>query len=1120
MTDRFLATSLRRALERDIKKAREIAEEGVTAAIERLGVAEAVAPGHLGDDEKAARRRLRAHARALGDIKNLDGGHTVDHLVEAAAYAQWHRRLFARFLAERNLLRHPQHGVPVTLEEAEELAVEEGYIDGWSAAEAYAAKMLPAVFQPDDPVLALTLAPEHEQALRKLVLGLDVETFQADDALGWTYQFWRALEKERVNKAGGKIGARELPAVTQLFTEPYMVKFLLHNTLGAWCAGKVLAARPDLAVSAADEATLRAAVSPPGYEFDMLRFVREGEDGRWRPAAGSFPGWPRAAAEVRALDPCCGSGHFLTEMLAILSALRAEEEGLSDAEAVAAVLRNNLFGLELDGRCVQIAAFAVALAAWRIGGFQPFSSEQVHIAWVGAPPPLERGQFLELANGDDELRHALAGLHDLFAQAPLLGSLIEPTGGDLMSPQRLGQLEPLLDRLVEKTRAAEPERAEGAVAARGMADAASILSQRFTLVSTNPPFLGQGNYSASLFSLLRDRLPNSKADLCVAFLERSSSLLENGGSSAIVSKQEWCFLPTFLKFRSNLLSKLTLNVLAFLGEEAWEAFGQRGPKATLSITTKSIPDVRANHVMFDLTNVPVREEKIARLFRVDGGIFDQVDQAKNPGARISSSGLSEGEPLAKHATVFNGLVTGDGPRFQRNFWEIIMGGSGPWVFQQSAAEPGKVHSGMSGVVRWDSALKDFVNERLDGNVGAWLRGLDAWGKLGIVVSGMRYLSTTSYEGTAFDNNCSVIVPKSDDVHAAVSAFCASEEFPVAVRRLNPKTSVTDDTFVRVPFDLERWRQEASLRYPTGLPAPYTDDPTQWLFHGHPAQAEIGTQLHVALSRLAGYRWPAESNLDIRLSAEAGEWIAKAADLPGADADGLLPVVAVGPERPLADRLRDYLKVAIPGCDEARLVREADERIEKKAGKDLSLEGWLRDRAFRQHSALFHNRPFLWQVWDGQQDGFSAFLHYHRLDHAALQKLTYTLLGAWIARREAEKDERRVEAAKMLKQKLEAILGGEAPYDIFVRWKALEEQPVGWNPDLDDGVRLNIRPWVEAGVLREPVPKGIKWGVDRGKDVASAPWFPLEKGERNNDRHTTLAEKQAAREAASGKVGAA
>eukprot|EP01039_Chlorochromonas_danica_P020132 gene20132-24517_t len=134
MTDRFLPTSLRRTLERDVKAARKVAEDGVSDAIRRLGVAAPEAPLHLSDHDKAARRRLRAHARALGDT--VTGGvQAVDHLIEAAAYAQWHRRLFARFLAERGLLRHPTHGVPVTLDEADELAEEEGFEDGWAAAD-------------------------------------------------------------------------------------------------------------------------------------------------------------------------------------------------------------------------------------------------------------------------------------------------------------------------------------------------------------------------------------------------------------------------------------------------------------------------------------------------------------------------------------------------------------------------------------------------------------------------------------------------------------------------------------------------------------------------------------------------------------------------------------------------------------------------------------------------------------------------------------------------------------------------------------------------------------------------------------------------------------------------
>ena len=248
MSNRYLPTALRRALEKAIKDARVVAEEGARDAIRRLGVADGKAPGYLNDDEKELRRRLRAHARALGDA--FDRGteaQETKRLIEGAAYAHWHRMLFARFLAERGLLRHPEHDAAVTLEDCRELAAEEGLADVWAVAERYSAAMLPAVFRVDDPVLALELDPVHTQKLNRLVTGLDAEVFQAEDSLGWTYQFWRAAEKDAINKSGVKIGADELPAVTQLFTEPYMVRFLLHNTLGAWWAGKVLAADPTLA---------------------------------------------------------------------------------------------------------------------------------------------------------------------------------------------------------------------------------------------------------------------------------------------------------------------------------------------------------------------------------------------------------------------------------------------------------------------------------------------------------------------------------------------------------------------------------------------------------------------------------------------------------------------------------------------------------------------------------------------------------------------------------------------------------------------------------------------------------------------------------------------------------
>ena len=629
MSNRYLPTALRRALEKTAKEARVVAEEGARDAIRRLGVTDSKAPVYLKDEEKELRRRLRAHARALGDaFDKTDETQETKRLVEAAAYAHWHRMLFARFLAERGLLRNPEYDVPVSLEDCRELAEAEGLADPWAIAERYAASMLPAVFRIDDPVLALDLDPVHTQKLHRLITGLDAEVFQAEDSLGWTYQFWRAAEKQAINDSGIKVGADELSAVTQLFTEPYMVRFVLHNTLGSWWAGKMLAANPTLAQSAVDEKELRAACSLQDYSFDMLRFVRDGKDGPWRPAAGTFPGWPTEAKAITALDPCCGSGHFLTEALAILTAFRQAEERLSSAHSVAAVLRDNLYGLEIDGRCVQIAAFAVALSAWRIGGWQALPLP--HIAWVGAPPPLPLVEFASLGNGDADMRAGLTALHALFSQAPFLGSLMEPKGGDLGDEWRLGNVETLLNKLIQKAKGAEPEKAEGVVAARGMADAATILSEKFTLVATNVPFLGRAKQEDQLGAYIDRFYREAKSDLSTVMLHRMMGFLKIGGAVAAVTPQVWLFLSTYQPIRKLFLTRYRLNFLADLGPAAFRDMNWWAARTALICITNNSPDRTASHAAFDADTARDLDIKPSKLSNEIPKLIEQFQQSNNP----------------------------------------------------------------------------------------------------------------------------------------------------------------------------------------------------------------------------------------------------------------------------------------------------------------------------------------------------------------------------------------------------------------------------------------------------------------------------------------------------------
>ena len=180
----------------------------------------------------------------------------------------------------------------------------------------------------------------------------------------------------------------------------------------------------------------------------------------------------------------------------------------------------------------------------------------------------------------------------------------------------------------------------------------------------------------------------------------------------------------------------------------------------------------------------------------------------------------------------------------------------------------------------------------------------------------------------------------------------------------------------------------------------------------------------------------------------------------------------------------------------------------------SIEDWLRDRFFHQHCRLFHNRPFIWHIWDGRKDGFQALVNYHRLagpdgeGRRTLESLTFAYLNEWIERQRTDIGEGlpgadgRLTAALDLQGQLQRIHVGDPPYDIFVRWRPLRDQAIGWEPDINDGVRLNIRPFMRAelrnggragaGILRwKP---NIKWGKDRGREPEEPrpredfPWF--------------------------------
>lgn len=1060
-TTKVLNSDQRRFLDAQTQRARAAAQRAADDALSALAVAEPSRPGYLSDEQNKLRLALRDKARQLGD-DTARAGAVLTNLVHDVAYEQWHRLLFARFLEVNGLLRHPEYReIPLSLEDCGDLAADLGEPDAWAVAARFASEILPGVFRLTDPAVQVRFAAEHRNALERLLLDIPSEVFRTEDALGWVYQFWQTAEKKRVNDSGVKVGGADLSPVTQLFTENYMVRFLLENSLGAWWAAR----------------------HPGSSLIASWEYLRRNEDGA--PAAGSFSGWPERAADVTVIDPCCGSGHFLVAMFGMLWRMRAEEEGLTPTEAQDAVLRDNLHGLELDPRCTQIATFNVALEAWKQGGFRDLPAPQ--IACSGVPVRGTLTEWETHAGDDAELREVLGRLHSLFQNADTLGSLIDPRptdGGDALfgTDLTIAASGDSIRAALGRALACESEaRSVLAHAADDVAHAAALLSRGYTLVATNPPYLKRASMDSRLRAYIDAHHPRAKADIATAFIERALGFTGATGTLAVVSPQNWLLLTSYKDFRARLLADRRFEAVARLGSGAFRQISGEVVKVALTILSgcQSEPDHTIVGVMAHRVDGVNAKAEALRRFALLSPV--QGEQSNNPDGRITLTRIEPGQLLKERASGLQGIATADYPRFGRCFWERPMPHS-DWELQQSTVSETVPYGGREHIVWWQRGQGP-----LHSLPGVYIRGRAAWGKQGIAVSQMGALPATLYTGELFDNNTAVIMPHDQEDLPAIWAYCSSAEFAEDVRDIDDALKVTNATLVKVAFDRERWQAVAGAARP--IPAPSSDDPTQWIFDG--AVTSSTHPLHVGVARILGYRWP--------------EQISDNLDQFG-DQDGIAALVSLPGEPDLASRLRQLLTAAYGDNWSSNLERQL---VTEAGGKNGKLEDWLRSTFFAQHVKVFDNRPFLWHIWDGRKDGFSAIVNYHKLDRRTLEKLTFTSLGAWIdrqrheARAERAGADARLAAAEDLQRRLQLILDGAPPHDVYVRWKPMAEQPIGWEPDLDDGVRLNIRPFVAAGVLRSKV--NVHWKKDRGTNPDGS--------ERHNDLHPTLDERRTARKAA-------
>ena len=590
------------------------------------------------------------------------------------------------------------------------------------------------------------LFPIPPATLREVVQRLEdpgLESAWTDDTtLGWVYQYWNDPEREALDKKlneGGKVEPYEIASKSQMFTERYMVEWLLQNSLGlmwlcmcrkhGWTADaeQVL---PALEVRRAEWRKRREAGE---VALDALMPIEGELEERWKYFVSqpipddAVASAPESVKALKLLDPACGSGHFLVIAFDLLAALYREEAchrgvEIGDRETAESILENNLHGIDIDPRAVQIAAAAVMLKAkhlapdarprrvnlvapvLRLGALEEDDPALVRLrdglmAEAGIPEELT-GKLVASLAGVDHLGSLLKvdaaideaiRVHEIKERVAAQGDLLRPLAraGTFRAGQRLDEIRATLQDCLEAFLARHTSeedlglRLDGEQLAAGVRFVRIAKEGTYDLVAGNPPYQGTSRLADAKY--VAAMYPRGKADLFAAFIERALELVRPGGFSALVTMRSWMFLGQFAEMRKRLLHANDLRLIADLGTGAFSSRSMDDVISTvLAVVRGALPSgsesvaIQAAPLVDPRRDAGKPARRRAALVAAEGRnefratAFDVV--AGEPIAyRWTSEFLTQyarAQKLGDVSPARKGLCTGADTRFTRRWWEV------------------------------------------------------------------------------------------------------------------------------------------------------------------------------------------------------------------------------------------------------------------------------------------------------------------------------------------------------------------------------------------------------------------------------------------------------------------
>ena len=561
-------------------------------------------------------------------------------------------------------------------------------------------RAMPFLFQPIDDYTELLMSRDllsGNSILAQAREAMTAEACRDVEVIGWLYQFYISEKKDEVFaglKKDRKITPENIPAATQLFTPHWIVRYLVENSLGRlWMQnrpGSRLAGHMDYYIP------------PEQEETDFLRV-----------------GTPE---EIRICDPACGSGHMLTYAFDLLYAIY-EEEGYEPSGIPEKILTHNLFGVEIDQRAGELAAFALTMKArarqraFLEKGIEPNICVLENVRFAHE----ELDDYMEFA-GRSLFPAPLQSTLRQFEESDNFGALIRPHATDVAEELQALEGKDLSGQLLLETTHKKALKA---------LRQAHYLSSRYHAVIANPPYMGGKGMNARLAAWTRKNYARSKSDLFAAFIERGLELVPRCGCSAMVTMQSWMFLSSFQALREQLLGQGTLLSMAHLGPRAFDTIGGEVVMTTafvlqgLSNTERQgaylrLIDGRSEDTKAVAMRQAIRDPDCGWFYRASAADFKKI-----PGSPISYwlpekiyEAYGDFDKLGDHARAAIGLVTANNDFYVRDWYEVSMAQTGFGCAARAEAKASRKKwfpYAKGGIFRkWYGNLDSVVNWENDG----------------------------------------------------------------------------------------------------------------------------------------------------------------------------------------------------------------------------------------------------------------------------------------------------------------------------------------------------------------------------------------------------------------------